>query len=207
MLIIMGIELRTLGGLTAPIASPALSSTPFTDPSLLDSETDKFTAERTLAQSSLQTQKQTARYTTNDTAIAQREREINDIASGIIELSDIFKDLSTLVIDQGTMLDRIDYNIENMRGEVKEAEKELVVAGGYQRRYVKRKIMFLLALVILGLVVLLGIKGGRKGGGGGDGGDGRGGAAETGGDGGEQRADPIGTLEGGGPRAEGAGIG
>lgn len=63
----------------------------------------------------------------NDVAIAQREREINDIAKGIIELADIFKDLQAMVIDQGTMLDRIDYNVEKMAVDVKGAEKELVV--------------------------------------------------------------------------------
>lgn len=64
---------------------------------------------------------------TNDTAIAQREREINDIAKGIIELADIFKELQVMVIDQGTMLDRIDYNVENMNVHVQGAQKELIV--------------------------------------------------------------------------------
>lgn len=61
----------------------------------------------------------------NDEAIVQRERAINDIAKGIIELSDIFRELQSMVIDQGTMLDRIDYNVERMGTEVKEADKEL----------------------------------------------------------------------------------
>jgi syntaxin 16 len=65
--------------------------------------------------------------TSNDAAIAQREREITDIAKGIIELADIFKELQTMVIDQGTLLDRIDYNIEQMSVSVKAADKELVV--------------------------------------------------------------------------------
>lgn len=71
-------------------------------------------------------QQQPATLTSNDAAINQREREITDIAKGIIELADIFKELQTMVIDQGTMLDRIDYNIENMAVHVKAAEKELV---------------------------------------------------------------------------------
>ena len=67
------------------------------------------------------------RLNTNDVAIAQREREIEDIAQGIIELADIFKELQGMVIDQGTMLDRIDYNVENMAVNVKAADKELNV--------------------------------------------------------------------------------
>lgn len=116
------IELRTLGGLTMPIdRSPMPSQNPYNDPSMMDVETDKSLSQKTLQQTSMQ------RLNTNDAAIAQREREINDIAQGIIELADIFKELQGMVIDQGTMLDRIDYNIENMAVNVKEADKELNV--------------------------------------------------------------------------------
>ena len=102
------------------------SQNPYSDPSMMESEVDKSFSQSTLQQATIQ---QTAqkRLTGNEAAIAQREREINEIAKGIIELADIFKDLQMMVIDQGTMLDRIDYNIENMVVNVKEAEKELVV--------------------------------------------------------------------------------
>jgi len=93
------------------------------DPALLESDADKSFSQSTLQQTS---QKQ---LSGNDTAIAQREREINDIAKGIIELADIFKDLQTMVIDQGTMLDRIDYNVEKMAVDVKAADKELITVG------------------------------------------------------------------------------
>lgn len=96
--------------------------------------------------------------------IAQREREIEDIAQGIIELANIFQELQTMVIDQGSMLDRIDYNVENVTRDVKEADKELKVASGYQKRSIKRKIMLLLAILIAGVFILLSLKLGRKGG-------------------------------------------
>ena len=88
---------------------------------MMESETDKSFSQSTLQQTSMK------RLNTNDVAIAQREREIEDIAQGIIELADIFKELQGMVIDQGTMLDRIDYNIENMSVNVKAADKELNV--------------------------------------------------------------------------------
>lgn len=88
---------------------------------MIESETDKSFSQSAILQAAQK------RLNSNDTAIAQREREINDIAKGIIELADIFKELQTMVIDQGTMLDRIDYNIESMTIDVKAAEKELVV--------------------------------------------------------------------------------
>lgn len=63
-----------------------------------------------------------------------------------------------MVIDQGTMLDRIDYNVERMATDVKEADKELTVASGYQRKTSKRMIILLLLLIIAGMIILLIIK-------------------------------------------------
>jgi len=88
----------------------------------------------------------------------QREREITDIAQGIIELADIFKELQAMIIDQGTMLDRIDYNVERMAVDVKGADKELTVATGYQKKTVKRKVILLLILLVVGMFILLLVK-------------------------------------------------
>ncbi|KAL4869106.1 hypothetical protein BDV12DRAFT_168604 [Aspergillus spectabilis] len=132
--------------------SPTPVQNPYTDPSLMESDADKSFSQTTLLQT---TQRMTGQ---NDAAILQREREINDIAKGIIELSDIFRELQTMVIDQGTMLDRIDYNVERMNTDVQGAQKELKVATGYQRRTTKRKVILLLILLVVGMVILLMIK-------------------------------------------------
>lgn len=124
----------------------------YTNPSIQESDADRF-----FSQSTLQVAQQ-RQITSNDAAIAQREREIEDIAQGIIELSDLFRDLQNMVIDQGTMLDRIDYNVERMHTDVKGAEVELKVASGYQRKTTKRKIILLLILLIAGLFILLLVK-------------------------------------------------
>ncbi|PSS02467.1 t-SNARE [Coniella lustricola] len=142
------------------------SSSYNTDITLLESETDKSFSESTL-QSSLR-QKQLHK---NDAAIIQREREIEEIAQGIIDLSDLFRDLQTMVIDQGTMLDRIDYNVERMATDVKEADRELKVASGYQKKTTKRKIIFLLFLIVVGMFILVLVKP-KHGSGGGTGGEG-----------------------------------
>jgi syntaxin 16 len=124
----------------------------YTDPSLMESDADKSYSQSTLQQTS---QKQ---LTSNDAAIVQREREITDIAQGIIELADIFKELQAMIIDQGTMLDRIDYNVERMAVDVKAADKELNVASGYQKKGTKRRIIFLLILLVVGMIILLIVK-------------------------------------------------
>ena len=42
----------------------------------------------------------------------ERDQEIRKICQSIEELSIVFKELAALVIDQGTIIDRIDYNME-----------------------------------------------------------------------------------------------
>ena len=150
-------ELRGLSGMNpqADRASTPLTSN-FTDPSLMESDADKSYSQSALQQTS---QKQ---LTSNDAAIMQREREIMDIAQGIIELADIFKELQGMIIDQGTMLDRIDYNVERMAVDVKAADKELKVASGYQRKGTKRRIIFLLILLVIGMFILLMLKPRRR---------------------------------------------
>ena len=125
-------------------------------------------ADRTYSQSTLQASSHQMLMQSNDAAIIQREREIEDIAQGIIDLSDLFRDLQNMVIDQGTMLDRIDYNVERMTTDVKGAEKELVVASGYQKKTTKRKIILLLILIVAGMFILLLVKPKRRDQGGGE---------------------------------------
>ncbi|WQF89680.1 Putative target SNARE coiled-coil domain, syntaxin/epimorphin [Colletotrichum destructivum] len=157
-------KLRGMSGLNSGVGVPGdRGSTPqpsssYMDPSMLESDAD-----RSFSQSTLQATQQKL-LQSNDAAIIQREREIEDIAQGIIELADIFRDLQNMVIDQGTMLDRIDYNVERMATDVKGAEKELVVAAGYQKKTTKRKIILLLILIIAGMIILLVIKPKKHGG-------------------------------------------
>nr|POE58965.1 t-snare affecting a late golgi compartment protein 2 [Quercus suber] len=154
-------KLRSLGGMTTPIdrvGSPQVQN-PYTDPAMLESETDRSSAQSTLLQTA-QVRRRTAGVM--DTAIEQREREIEKIAQGVIDLSNIFQELNGMVIDQGSLLDRIDYNVERTTEHVKEADKELTVATGYQKRSTKRKIILLLVLVVAGLFILLLIKPKRR---------------------------------------------
>ncbi|RYP04431.1 hypothetical protein DL764_004442 [Monosporascus ibericus] len=149
---------------STPVGGPSglgISSSAYAaDPSLLESDADRSYSQSALRQSTMRQQQQQhlRAGNRNDAAIAQREREIEDIAQGIIELSDLFRDLHTMVIDQGTMLDRIDYNVESMAVDVKAADRELVVAAGYQRRTTKRRLILLLLLLIAGAIILLIVK-------------------------------------------------
>lgn len=61
----------------------------------------------------------------SNATITQREQEINHISKSIFQLADIFKDLQTMVIDQGTLLDRIDFNVEQASVHLQDAVHEL----------------------------------------------------------------------------------
>ena len=58
---------------------------------------------------------QTLRVDTMDAFAQERDREVRNILQSINDLAQIMKDLSVLVIDQGTIVDRIDYNMEQVR--------------------------------------------------------------------------------------------
>ncbi|KAK3297040.1 t-SNARE [Chaetomium fimeti] len=148
-------KLRDMAGLASPTerSSTPLAGGNYTDPSILESDAD-----RNYSQSMLQTTTHQKLLHSNDAVISQREKEIEQIAQGIIELADLFREMQTMVIDQGTMLDRIDYNVESMATHVKEAAKELKTAEGYQKKTTKRKIIFLLLLIIAAMIILLVIK-------------------------------------------------
>ncbi|GAA5862357.1 hypothetical protein JCM3774_002490 [Rhodotorula dairenensis] len=88
-------------------------------------------------------------------AVDRRNAEIHSIAQSIADLADMFKDLSSLVIDQGTLLDRVDWNVEQMNTEVKGAVEELTQATRYQRRSGKCQLIFLLVLLVIGCVIIL----------------------------------------------------
>lgn len=101
----------------------------------MESDADRSFSQSTLLQTSQKL------LGNNDAAIMQREREINDIAKGIIELSDIFRELQTMIIDQGTLLDRIDYNVERMAVDVKKADKELTVVSSVIDHTIKQHLL------------------------------------------------------------------
>lgn len=60
--------------------------------------------------------------------VTTRNHELSEIAKSIASLAELFKDLSVLVIDQGTLLDSVEYNIEQTSVQVSEAVKELDLA-------------------------------------------------------------------------------
>eukprot|EP01087_Luapelamoeba_hula_P022371 TRINITY_DN7992_c0_g1_i1.p1 TRINITY_DN7992_c0_g1~~TRINITY_DN7992_c0_g1_i1.p1 ORF type:complete len:395 (-),score=62.34 TRINITY_DN7992_c0_g1_i1:23-1207(-) len=89
---------------------------------------------------------------------AARASEIKAIHKSIIELAEIFKEMAVLVVDQGTILDRIDYNIEAAARDVDRVVVELGHAEVYQKKTGQKLCMLLLLGLIFGVVIILVVK-------------------------------------------------
>lgn len=87
--------------------------------------------------------------------IQQRANEITQIATSITELADLFRDLSGLIVQQGTVLDSVEYNVQQTARQMDEAVEELHIAKRYQSNTGKRKCILLLILIIVGLILVL----------------------------------------------------
>jgi syntaxin 16 len=85
----------------------------------------------------------------------EREREIIAIAQSINELAALFNELSVLVIEQGTVLDRIDYNVEQTLFKVREGVEELQVAEDHSKKAYTMKLIFFLIFIIIILTCIL----------------------------------------------------
>lgn len=77
-----------------------------------------------------------------------RTQEIAKIAESINHLATMFKDLSLLVVEQGSILDRVDYNIEQAKVKVKSGREELIIADRHSERSSRRSLCIMCSLLI-----------------------------------------------------------
>lgn len=101
---------------------------------------------------------QMARIKKSEAFTAAREQEIQQVAESVGELAQIMKDLSVLVIDQGTIVDRIDYNIQNVAASVEEGFKQLQKAERSQKKGGMVKCATILVIMCFVMLVLLILK-------------------------------------------------
>ncbi|CAA6667794.1 unnamed protein product [Spirodela intermedia] len=84
----------------------------------------------------------------------EREREIEQVVESVNDLAQIMKDLSVLVIDQGTIVDRIDYNIQNVSSSVEEGFKQLEKDSEKGGMVMCATVLVILCFVMLVLLIL-----------------------------------------------------
>jgi len=86
----------------------------------------------------------------------ERDEEINKLVKSINDLAVIFKELSLLVIEQGTILDRIDFNIESALDSTKKGVVHLVGAEKASKSMRAKSCMLcLMAFIVLFTLLLI----------------------------------------------------
>lgn len=120
-----------------------------------DEQIDEY-FQKSISQSGRMTKQQLLLFEEENTKMVEhREKEVFKIVQSIADLHDIFKDLAQMVQEQGTVLDRIDYNVEQTQTRVTEGYKQLQRAEMYQRKNRKMYCILILASVTLFMMVLL----------------------------------------------------
>ena len=84
-----------------------------------------------------------------------RDNELSLLLNNVSELATIFKDIQTLVMEQGSILDRIDYNIDIAGENAVKAHKSLAKADEYHKQNCFRNVMLVLMVVIFIEVFIL----------------------------------------------------
>lgn len=87
--------------------------------------------------------------------IEEREKSIRQLESDIVDVNEIFKDLATMVHDQGEVIDSIEANVESSAMNVTEANTQLQAAVRYQRK--SRKKMICIIVLLLIVIAIIGI--------------------------------------------------
>ena len=80
--------------------------------------------------------------------LQKRDNELNILLNSINDLAEVFKDMQTLVMEQGTILDRIDYNIESSIINIQESNKNLKKAEEHLKKSCFTKVIFIMLFII-----------------------------------------------------------
>ena len=83
-----------------------------------------------------------------DLILQNRDNELNEIIRGVTNLKQMFKDLQIIVVEQGTILDRIDYNIEVGYDNVSKGKKKIVQANDKHKSSCFRNVILFLQVCI-----------------------------------------------------------
>ncbi|KAI4181831.1 MAG: hypothetical protein L6R41_006382 [Letrouitia leprolyta] len=90
-----------------------------------------------------------------ESLIIERESEIRNIEQSVGELNELFRDVAHIVREQGDQLNTIDANVENVRGDTRQADVELRSASRYQKASRNKACCLLLVLAVVLVIIIL----------------------------------------------------
>ncbi|XP_069175375.1 syntaxin-16 isoform X2 [Procambarus clarkii] len=120
-----------------------------------DSEYGTFDGSSSSSQNQAWTQEQLMFLADNTQQVQERDRTVQHILQSTVQLNQLFRDVAQLVSEQGTILDRIDFNVEHAAIKVEDGAKQLKRAEHYQRKNRNMKCILGLAGSIIILIILL----------------------------------------------------
>lgn len=95
----------------------------------------------------------------NASALAEeRTRELHRVAENVNDLATLVKDIAALVVDQGTVLDRVDYNLQDVKLKTDAAVRQLHIANRYQSKRHALCCIILLAVACGVMFIILVLK-------------------------------------------------
>ena len=80
--------------------------------------------------------------------LKSRDTDLNQLLDSMNNLASTFKDLKNLVVEQGTILDRIDYNIDTAGENTAKGKQHLINAENIQKKSCFRNLLLVLIVVI-----------------------------------------------------------
>ena len=80
--------------------------------------------------------------------LKKRDNELNKLLNSVNDLAGIFKDMQVLVMEQGSILDRIDYNIDIASTNVVKGKNSLIKANEYHKNNCFRNVIIVLIVCI-----------------------------------------------------------
>lgn len=84
----------------------------------------------------------------SDIILQRRDNELNNLLNSVNDLAEIFKDMQSLVMEQGSILDRIDYNIDIASSNVTTGNKSIIRANDYHKKNCFRNVIIVLMICI-----------------------------------------------------------
>ncbi|KAI4172035.1 MAG: hypothetical protein LQ346_008660 [Caloplaca aetnensis] len=90
-----------------------------------------------------------------ESLIIERESEIRNIEQSVGELNELFRDVAHIVREQGDQINTIDANVENVRGDTRQADVELRSASRYQKASRNKACCLLLILGVVLVIIIL----------------------------------------------------
>ena len=94
----------------------------------------------------------------NNEQLRRRDNELNNLLESVNELAELFKEMQSLVMEQGTILDRIDYNIDIASINISQGKKNIVKADKHMKNNCFRNVIIVLLICIFIEAVLLILK-------------------------------------------------